>query len=1169
MYKNYTKNCCSPPGYIKKMLLVMKLSIFILMISLLQVSAASFGQKLTLKQKNVSITKVFLEIRKQTGYDVLVEYKNFKTNQRIDANFVDVPLQQVMSEIVKGTNLSYTIEEKTIVIKEKGFIEKMIARFQIIDVRGKILDEKQQPLPGATVKVKGTSKVVMTGSNGEFVLTGVEENSILIITYMGYETQEVKAKKEMGIIAMVLASGKLQEIAVSTGYQTLPAERATGSFAKVDNELFNRQVSTDVISRLKGIAPSILFDERSGSPKLTIRGMSTIFGNADPLVVVDGFVYDGDIMNINPNDVEDIDILRDAAAASIWGVRASNGVIVITTKQGKQNQPIRVEMNSNVTFVGKPDLFYQPRMTSSDMLDAEMFLFQNNHFNTALNNTTTWPEITPAVEIMAAQRAGTLSEDEATRQLELLRHQDIRNDLTKYFYQTGVNQQYSLNLRGGTDKHRYYFSTGYDNNRSNQILINNNRLSLTAQQTFNPIKNLEISTGLVFTQSKNTNESSLILNTINTNRNYNARLVDELGNPLPISQNFRTSFVETAEDKGLLNWQFIPLGELSTVENRGKITENRISGGVKYTLLSGLSAEIKYQYLRQSSERRDLRNLDSYFTRHEINRFTTINPSFKQNIPLGSIINFSNSAQQSQTGRAQLNYNRTINKHAIAAIGGFEVREMTIKGNSNRLYGYDELTGVSGAVNFDTGYRTYPNNSSSFVARGEGVTEIIDRFRSYYTNASYTFDNRYSFSTSGRIDQSNLFGVNANQRSVPLWSVGSKYSVDQEEFYKVDILPVLKLRITYGYNGNLDNTITAFTTAEVGNASYTTQTEARILNPPNKNLSWERTGIFNIGLDFGFRNQRITGNIDYFSKRNIDLIGEGIVNPTTGFTTYKGNLASTKGDGLDILLNSVNIDGAFRWTSQFLFSYAVDKVIDYDLKPTMYKLYVDESINRYSNQYTPVSDRPLFGIYTNAWAGLDPETGDPRGYLDGQPSKDYTAINAEIASDPINMLVYHGRALPPYFGAVRNDFSYKGLSLSFNISYRFGNYFRRSTINYSNLFTSYNGHSDYARRWQKSGDELTTDVPSMIYPNNANRNLYYTYSEVLIERGDHIRLQDISCSYSFMQIPRLTNILKNATAFLYCNNVGLLWTANDKGIDPDFPRDKPIRTIALGLRTNF
>src|SRR5690606_19639863 len=245
-----------------------------------------------------------------------------------------------------------------------------------------------QAIEGATITNKRTRIHAVTDRAGEYRIQA-RPDDILTYTFMGYRTAEEEINGRQQItVALDPAENILAEVdVVSPGYQTIPKERATGSFVFVDSALLNRAVSTDIISRLKGVVPSLLFDERAGGePKLSIRGRSTIYANADPLIVVDNFPYEGDIRNINPNDVESVSILRDAAAASIWGVRAGNGVIVITTKKGKAGQPLQVSFNGNVTVGEKPDLWYEPRISTADFIDVERFLFDNGYFNTSLNN---------------------------------------------------------------------------------------------------------------------------------------------------------------------------------------------------------------------------------------------------------------------------------------------------------------------------------------------------------------------------------------------------------------------------------------------------------------------------------------------------------------------------------------------------------------------------------------------------------------------------------------------------------------------------------------------------------------------------------------------------------------------------------------------------------------
>lgn len=371
-----------PWWYAHKFLLIMRITTLLLIATIMQVSAAGFAQKITLKENRISLKNVLKQIKSQTGYDFVYDSKVINDHESVKLDLRNVELEEALKKIFKPLNLKYLIKNKIIFIEKATptLIDRIISSFSAIDVRGRVLDEQGNPLAGASVAVKGTTKAVITGANGEFLLKNVDESAILVISYIGLESQEIAIKGNTNPIVILKESAAQLALVdvVSTGYQSLPKERATGSFSQIDNKTFNRQVSTDVISRLKGIAPSLYFDERlgNGTMNISIRGQSTIFGSAKPLVVVDNFPFDGNLNNLNPNDVENITILKDAAAASIWGVRAGNGVIVITTKKGRFNQPLKIDFNSNITVGPKPDLFYQPSMNPTDFIDVEKMLFE-------------------------------------------------------------------------------------------------------------------------------------------------------------------------------------------------------------------------------------------------------------------------------------------------------------------------------------------------------------------------------------------------------------------------------------------------------------------------------------------------------------------------------------------------------------------------------------------------------------------------------------------------------------------------------------------------------------------------------------------------------------------------------------------------------------------------
>ncbi|HEY4148891.1 MAG TPA: hypothetical protein VGM41_08180, partial [Chitinophagaceae bacterium] len=434
----------------------------------------------------------------------------------------------------------------------------------------------------------------------------------------------------------------------------------------------------------------------------------------------------------------------------------------------------------------------------------------------------------------------------------------------------------------------------------------------------------------------------------------------------------------------------------------------------------------------------------------------------------------------------------------------------------------------------------------------------------------YEWKSRYTISASAREDQANLFGVKTNQKGTPLWSAGLAWKIDKEAFYKCTWLPALKLRASYGHNGNISRLASAYTTASFYGAAYSSNIAATILNPPNNHLRWEQVGIFNAGLDFSFRRELLSGTIEYYRKNAQDLMGQSPVDPTLGLANnaggnfFYGNVAAMKGSGWDIQVNSRNLQRVFSWTTHLLFSFTNSHVTQYSMPVSAagstYLTIAGYSIN-------PVLGRPVFSVYSYPWRGLDPANGDPIGYLNGGTSKNYASINTNTLLDS---MVCNGPAQPLYTAALRNDFAYKNWSLSVNISYKGGNYFRRPSISYSDLFANWSGNADYARRWQHAGDELYTHVPSLVYPANAARDVFYANSAVLVEKADNIRLEDVVLAYEWRQKSATKGPFSSLRFYLYAANFGPLWTAAHDHIDPyynNIPTDR--LKLSVGVTAQF
>jgi len=1050
------------------------------------------------------------------------------------------------------------------------------AQVKTITIKGRITNEKGFPISNATIKVKESKTLTVANGEGLFELNNIQLGTNIIISSIGFKPSEIHniQTDEFLNVHMFTEDKGLEEVQiVSTGYQNIPKERATGSFVLIDSGLLNRKVSSNLLDRLDGVTSGLIFNKNklsSNTSDISIRGRSTISSNTNPLIILDNFPYDGDLANINPQDVKSITVLKDAAASSIWGSRAGNGVIVITTFNGTYNKKPVISLNSNISIGDKPDLYYRPQLTNQQFIGIEQFLFDKGAYNSIINNG--YGALSPAVEIMLRNRTGAITSAQRTTMLDSIASFDNRKDLSEYYYRKSVNQQYQLSVNGGGQNNKYYISLGYDKNLANTVINNNDRLTLNVNNTTNLINNrLELYTGVLFSSTSNN------INGQGYQPRYPyERIADQNRNALAVTDGIlRLPYIATAGNGKLLDWQYRPLDEIQNAYSYENVkgTDYRINLGINYKIIPDLKFSVNYTYNKGIIDDQLNRTLASYYTRNQINTFTQISPTgvISYPFPLGNILNSFSSTYFSNYGRGQLGYDKSFNKkHVISALAGFEIKDYQSSISRVNLYGYDEgtATNKNGTINPTVLYPYFYGASSAMINQGNSNSGTTDRYRSFYANASYTFDNRFILSASARRDESNLFGVNTNQKGVPLWSGGFSWNISNEKFYKSSLIPYLKLRATFGYNGNINKSVSAYLTAMsfAGYINGFAQQYLEIQNPPNPSLKWERVKNLNLGVDFASKNSTITGSVEYWIKDGLDLIGATPIAPQTGITVFTGNSADMHGQGIDLILNSRNIARKdFAWTSNFLFNYNTDKITSYKVKATKNSDIVG------LNYIQPIEGYSYYSVFTYKWMGLDNQ-GKPQSILNGNASKDYVAMTNSKNTDD---LLYSGTLRPKYFGSLINTIKLKDLEFSFNLVYKLGYVYRRSSLSSTSLYSNPSGLNayqqfDYDLRWQNPGDELKTDVPALIYPIDGTANNIYNYSSILIEKADHIRLQDIRLNYILSK--KKVNFLPFSNVNLYClvSNLGVIWRESKYKIDPDYPNGVPLpRTYAVGLKLNF
>jgi TonB-dependent starch-binding outer membrane protein SusC len=1164
---------------------IMKLAAFLLLAVFLHAGANGYSQRVTMHKANISLEEFLREVNRQTGYSYSARNEDIQKAKRVNLDIDNLLIENALDIFLENQPLSYTIKKGIIIIKakvKKG--EELVNATNFIDISGRIVNAKGEPVI-ATITVKGTRNSTSSDANGFFSIKNVGGNTTLEITGVNISSRQifVDNKGDLGEIKVETKITVGEEVIIDvahTGYQTVKSNEVTGSLVVINNRVLNEQVGTNVIQRLRDVTSGMSFNEGKRDAKnranpISIRGLSTINASTLPLIVLNDYIYNGDINNINPNDIESITILKDAAATSIYGVGGGNGVIVITTKRAQFNQKTSFDFNSTMIVGERPDLYYLPTISSSDYIDVEKQLFRNGFFENEIS--LPYGRLTPAVEIFLKRRNNLISTADSTSQIDALKQIDTRTDYNKYFNSNAITRQNSLTISGGSKNMSWLFGGGYDNSKSSQD-ASTDRINVRISNTYKASEKLSFDLEAYFT-NESSESGKPALNSLSYRNTPYLNLVDDNGNALAVNKSYNSKYIDTAGRGQLLDWRYYPFSDYEhdkTTTVREQLVANF---RVQYKILRELTISGSYQYQKENASRKRLSDQESYYARDLINQFTNLQPvglEPRNPVPIGGIINYSTSASHSQNLRFQANLNKGWAENEIAAIAGTEVREVVYEGsNSNIIYGYHERPVSQFPVDFINGYKTIFNGAKDYIPKPSfiGATQV-NRFISLYGNLAYTYSKRYSLSGSFRKDASNIFGVSTNDKWNPLWSVGLGWDISRENFYNwTKALPHLKFRITWGYSGNLDNSKSALPTIE-----YTINTDinvpsAFVSQPNNPDLRWEKSRQVNMGFSFEFPNQRVTGSIEIYQKRGIDLYGETPFD-YTGFgfpyvRTLTKNVANMRGNGIDVnlnlkILNKRNID----WTATILYNYNTNITTKYysDAASDGRQLVIEGG----GNYITPVVGKPLYALVAYKWGGLD-ASGNPQGYLNGHLSTDYPALNGSVNIYD-DRFVYMGTSSPTQFGSFANRVYWKSLSVSINIAYKFGYHFFRPSFSEWELISTGIGHKEFEKRWKSPGDELWTNVPAFIYPapigvDLNGRDRIYNYSEINALKGGNIRVQYINVNY---RLGEGRNRLFKMEVYGNIANLGIIWRANKAGVDPDYPSSiPPSKTFTVGLRIKY
>lgn len=1120
--------------------------------------------------KTISVDGIFEMIKKQTDYRFIYKSNLFKDSPAVYLKKGTIRINRLLEQSLSTGDFKIIFtDDNTILIKERALISQVSLVQQTI--RGRVTDAKGVPLPGATVSVKNKLLGTSSDLDGNYSII-VGRGDVLIFSFLGFISQEITIDGQaIQNVMLKESTSKLDEVViVSTGYQNISKERATGSFSTIDEKVLENKISQNFLSKIEGEVSGLLFDNRDGP---TIRGISTINANNDPLIVVDGFPISMGLNSINPNDIEKITILKDAAAASIWGVRAANGVIVVVTKKGTKNRKPTIEISTNFSFQPKDNYNDFKLGSTSSLLDFEKHTAFNDWGR--LPSGTNQPPLGKAFETYIKLNKGLISQQQADAIINNLKNINSKDQFSDLFMADNIWTQQNLSLTGGGENNTYRASLTHNSNANQNFFKNNDRENIIAN-----IKNsIQIVPKITFRSDFSYNTSTTKNNGMNQ-ANYLGldryqEILDKNGDyiiqPRGLDQAYKNSKVAGGYP---YNWDYNLQQDFEDKNNESVETLMRIQTGLKYDVTNYLSLEGMYQYEWGQVNTVNLFNENTYYVRDLVNTFTTLDAVTKKlvsPIPKGEVVEKQFAHNDSHSARFQFNFDKKFNDglHQINSIGGYEVRQDRSDFTSTRKFGYDSQSMSFANIAYGQRFNVVPSGTRVFNDPSS-FRESENRFISYYGNLAYTYNKKYTLSGSVRLDDANLFGASKVYRNIPLYSIGGLWDITKENFFNTDgILNKLALRGTYGSNGNVAYGTSPYLQATISRDGNTNNLYAYISDVKNNALRLEKTFVTNVGLDFGLFKSRFDGSIEFYKRKSIDLLAPVSFSSTLGFNKALINAGEMENTGFDLNLNVKVVDGAdFKYRTTINLSYNKNVVTEVDVP--------QQTINTYLFG-EPLKGKPLRYLYSYQNAGLDAK-GDPlhyneKGELINVDGKKSDGTNGALTSP--EALDYNGTITPKYYGAWINNLNYKKFSLRALTTFKAGHVFRNTDILAYQDLRSVTGnrqvHADFDNRWLKPGDEANTNIPRIPTKFNDGGKIGYTYyksGNQFVDDASHIRLKEIVLGYQ-LDPKFLTEIGINRLGIsLQATNIAV-FNFNKWDIDPEsiFLPVKP--TYSFNLTVNF
>ncbi|MDF2193350.1 SusC/RagA family TonB-linked outer membrane protein [Paraflavitalea sp. CAU 1676] len=1164
----------------------MKLLTLCMFVAMVSAHAKGLAQRVTISGKDLSLKQVFTTIEKQTGYVLFSNKEVLAAAKPVTVSAVNMPLKELLDKVLKDQPIDYVIQGKTIILSRKPAIP-VIPRTGIDEqpaqVIGRITDAVGQPMAGVNVIIKGNGKGTVSAVDGSFAIAA-KEGDVLQFTFVGFALKEVTVTAALisgaqrGLMVVLNPqTTALEEVAVTvnTGYQTISRERMTGSYSSIQTKRLENKLQPSLLTALEGQAAGMVVTKDG---RLEIRGKSTFLANAEPLIVLDGYPITGGLQTINIDNIESITVLKDAVAASIYGARSSNGVIVITTKTAKTGK-MQIGYKGSVGTTLTPQLSYLNKTATSDYIDAEVHSY---NINPALAQYVynSYPNASRVTQLLVAKDNGTITAAQMNAELDQLRKNNGIDQLEKYLFRNKLTQQHNLSFSSGSEKNATNAALRYVSNRNSMIGSSDNRLIVDIKNDWKPVSKVTVRlfTNITYNTGSAPGRSAAEFydyGYYSVMKPYHLIKDPATGSNLDVPAARPELAAQFGAIRGLKPMNYNPLNDLMLETSRNEQFQGRLGGSISVNIIDGLTAEAGGAWTRGSTLVRIIHDVNAYEVRTLFNSTTSLTNPNKHYIPDGSIVDESRDINESYTLRAQVNFNRSWkSKHRLSAIAGGEINKDVLDNNVYPTrYGYNDQAGAFAPFNY-TDYNAgvydadfqYPDGWKPASIGGYQLRD--NRFVSIYANSSYEYDNRFIVSGSVRIDQANLFGTNPKYRYKPNWSVGGTYKLAQEKFFNVSWISRLNLRGSYGINGNISLKQGPFLLVRAVGYSATSGGIVYIVtSPPNNDLRWERTQITNVGTDMTLFGGRLNFSLDYYNKLSKDLLAPDYIDATTGWSTITRNAGMARNTGIELSLETDVIKNRlFKWNVYFNGSYNQSKVLkfNYDYLYTTYLTSTSSaSLFGSSGGATLKAGYPVDALFSYRFAELD-NTGTPLYYDEAKKKVLGGAVQ-------VKDMAYSGTTRPKYVLNLTNTFSYQRFDLSFMLIAQMGAVFRRDTYN----GTNYN-NKDVAKRWKAPGDEAKTIYPKLA-PFSTD-GWYFPYADIIIQSADYMKLRDVTLTYTFNDKWWKKVGLNTAKIYLQGRNLWMV-RANDFGIDPEtmnlsdggtITRNLPLRPeFYIGLSVNL